>query len=98
MVPASCSDLHTIGSLGLYSHGEDVTEGGRKVLDLKRRFAFHKSFLELVLASGPQPEVAWDAEEVGRSIDAVSELGRQRTQGPVGGGEVDLGPDERDRR
>jgi hypothetical protein len=47
------------------------------MLDLQRRFAFHKNFLELVLASGPQPEVAWNAEEVGRSVDEVSELGRQ---------------------
>ena len=65
------------GSLGLYSHREDVTEVGLKALDLQRRFAFHKNFLELVLASGPQPEVAWNAEAVGRSVDEVSELGRQ---------------------
>jgi hypothetical protein len=65
------------GSLGFYNHGEDVTEAGRKRLDLQRRFAFHKNFLELVLASGPQPEVAWNAEEVGRSVDEVSKLGRQ---------------------
>jgi hypothetical protein len=69
--------LAHFGSLGLYSHGEDVTEGGQKMLDLQRRFAFHKNFLELVLASGPQPEVAWNAEVVGRSVDEVSELGRQ---------------------
>jgi len=31
----------------------------------------------LVLASGPQPEVAWNAEAVGRSVDALSELGRR---------------------
>jgi hypothetical protein len=47
------------------------------MLDLQRRFAYQKRFLERVLASGPQPEIAWNAEAVGRSIDAVSELGRQ---------------------
>ena len=69
--------LAHVGTLGLYSHGDDVTEGGRGMLDLQRRFAYQKRFLERVLASGPQPEIAWNAEAVGRSIDAVSELGRQ---------------------
>jgi hypothetical protein len=69
--------LAHIGSLGLYSHGEDVTEGGLEVLDLHRRFAFQKRFLEQVLASGPQPEVAWNAEQVGQAVNAMSELGRQ---------------------
>jgi hypothetical protein len=66
-----------IGSLGLYRHRDDVTEGGWEALDRQRRFAFHKRFLERVLASGPRPEVAWNAEAVGRSVDALSELGRQ---------------------
>jgi hypothetical protein len=69
--------LAHIGSLGLYSHGENVTESGLQALDLHRRFSFQKRFLEQVLASGPQPEVSWNAEEVGRAVNAVSELGHQ---------------------
>jgi len=48
-----------------------------ETLDLQRRFAYQKKFLERVLASGPQPEVAWNSEEVGRSVNAVSEIGLQ---------------------
>lgn len=69
--------LAHIGTLGLYAHGEDLKRDGLEALDLQRRFAYQKKFLERVLASGPQPEVAWNSEEVGRSLNAVSEIGLQ---------------------
>jgi hypothetical protein len=69
--------LAHIGTLGLYAHGDDLKGGGLEALDLQRRFAYQRRFLERVLASGPQPEVAWNPEAVGRSVDAVSELGLQ---------------------
>lgn len=69
--------LAHIGTLGLYSHGEDLKQEGLQALDLQRRFAYEKRFLEGVLRLGPQPEIAWNSEVVGRSIDTVSELGQQ---------------------
>ena len=69
--------LAHIGTLGIYRHGDDASGTGWEVLDLQRRFAYQKRFLKWMLASGPQPEVAWNAEAVGRSVDVVSELGRQ---------------------
>ncbi len=54
-----------------------MKQEGLEALDLHRRFVYQKRFLERVLASGPQPEVAWDPEAVSRSVDAISELGRR---------------------
>ena len=69
--------LAHIGSLGIYTHGDDLKLEGLGALDLERRFACQKRFLKRVLASGPRPEVAWNPDEVSRSLDTVSELGRQ---------------------
>jgi hypothetical protein len=69
--------LAHIGTLGIYTHGHDLKKEGLEALDLQRRFVYQKRFLERLIASGPQPQLAWSSEAVSRSVDAISELGRQ---------------------
>jgi hypothetical protein len=69
--------LARIGTLGLYHHGHDDGEEGWEALDLQRRFAYQKRFLESILASDPRPQAAWDHEAVIRSVDILSDLGSQ---------------------
>jgi hypothetical protein len=69
--------LARIGTLGLYHHGHETGEEGREVLDLQRRFAYQKRFLKRIVASGPQPQVAWNHDAVARSVDILSDLGSQ---------------------
>ena len=63
-------------TLGLYKHresakGADLSER----LDEGRRLAFHRRFLREVSKSSPLVEVAWDIEEVRRSLRFIAEHG-----------------------
>ena len=41
-------------------------------LDARRRAAYHERFLDQIVASGPSPDVVWDAAVIGRSVSALS--------------------------
>lgn len=41
-------------------------------LDEYRRSAYYVGFLDQVLASGPKPDVVWDAATIGRSVSAIT--------------------------
>jgi hypothetical protein len=63
-------------SLGLYKHREKagVTEQ-RRVLGDERELAYHRRFLREVSKSSPIIEVAWDIEDVRRSLQFVARVG-----------------------
>jgi hypothetical protein len=46
-------------------------------LDRQRRFAWHKRFLERVIDSTPRTEVAYNTEQVQRSLDAIADIAEQ---------------------
>ncbi|HEX7176036.1 MAG TPA: hypothetical protein VF240_12315 [Pyrinomonadaceae bacterium] len=63
-------------SLGLYRHREDVRGPElRNRLDEGRRLAFHRRYLREVSKSTPLVEVAWDIEDVRRSLRFIAEQG-----------------------
>ncbi|HZB46638.1 MAG TPA: hypothetical protein VE360_15390 [Pyrinomonadaceae bacterium] len=63
-------------SLGLYRHREHATpEEQRAALDRERQLAYHRRFLREVSKSAPLVEVAWNIEDVRRSLRFVSEQG-----------------------
>jgi hypothetical protein len=64
-------------TFGLYKHAEQVDPSGYSSLDQYRRFSYNRRFLERVLQSGTQPDVAWGCDEVRQSIDTVLELGEK---------------------
>ncbi|HEX5229863.1 MAG TPA: hypothetical protein VFW44_19260 [Bryobacteraceae bacterium] len=41
-------------------------------LDAQRRAAYHMEFLDRILASSPAPDVVWDSDEIGRSVEALA--------------------------
>ncbi len=59
-------------SFGFYTHREDATPEMEAKLDVTRRLAYHTKFLRQVVKS-PQIEVAWNLEEVRRSLHFISE-------------------------
>ena len=75
----------SIFSLGLYQHRENPNPELIAEISRQRKIATHTRFLEEVLASGPKLEVAWNMEDVSRSLKALSELagGDAREQSQV---------------
>lgn len=69
--------MASISTFGIYRHTERVTPVLLADIDRQRRFAWHKRFLEQVVQSSPRPEVAYDIEQVQRSLDAVTEIGEE---------------------
>jgi len=67
----------TISTLGLYRHTDRMTPELLAQVDRQRRFAWHKRFLEQVIDSTPPAEVAYDTEQVQRSIDVVTTIGAE---------------------
>ena len=55
-------------SLGLYRHRKAVEPGFPIDLSLQRQTAYHTRFLEEVLKSGSQVEVAWNIQDVRNSL------------------------------
>src|SRR5438093_54357 len=62
----------SISTLGIYRHSERMSPELLAQVDRQRRFAWHKRFLEQVIDSTPQPEVAYNVEQVQRSLDAIT--------------------------
>ena len=63
-------------SLGAYRHREGGEAQARHAkLDASRRLAYHRRFLDEVARSSPVAEVAWDVEDVRRSLRYVAEHG-----------------------
>jgi hypothetical protein len=62
--------LSNVLSFGLYRHREAIAPGD---LSLQRQTAYHTRFLEAVLKSGPQVEVAWNIQEVRSSLQFLLE-------------------------
>ena len=60
-------------SFGIYSHREESTLELEARLDVARRLSYHTKFLRHVAKSTPQIEVAWNLEEVRRSLHFVAE-------------------------
>jgi hypothetical protein len=62
-----------IVSFGKYTHREQSTPEMEARLDVARRLAYHTRFLRQVSKSSPQIEVAWNLDEVKRSLDFIAE-------------------------
>ncbi len=60
-------------SFGIYTHREENTPEMQARLDVNRRLAYHTRFLRHVARSTPQIEVAWNLDEVRRSLHFVAE-------------------------
>ncbi|HKY30557.1 MAG TPA: hypothetical protein VJM12_21680 [Pyrinomonadaceae bacterium] len=68
-------------SFGIYSHREESTPELEARLDVARRLSYHTKFLRQVAKSTPQIEVAWNLEEVRRSLHFVAEHGAAADSG-----------------
>ena len=69
--------LATILSAGTYHHRERVSLDGQLArIDVSRRLAYHRRFLEEVVRSTPVVEVGWDIRDVRRSVGFLAEQGR----------------------
>ncbi len=70
----------SIATLGIYRHTDPMTPQLLADVDLQRRFAWNKRFLEQVIGSTPKAEVAYNMEQVQRSLDAIAEIGQQNAE------------------
>jgi len=64
-------------SFGKYVHREDATSDIGQRLDVARRISYHTSFLRQVAKSDSLIDVAWDLEEVRRSLSFIAEQGSE---------------------
>jgi hypothetical protein len=62
-------------SLGTYTHREKATLDMPKKLDLARRLGYHSRFLREVAKSTGQVDVAWNLDDIKRSLQFISEHG-----------------------
>lgn len=63
-------------TLGIYSHHEELEDGGLvAALDDERRAERQVRFLEAVARSSPRPEVVWNMDEVKRALDDLASTG-----------------------
>ncbi|MGH9967606.1 MAG: hypothetical protein ACREBG_07195 [Pyrinomonadaceae bacterium] len=60
-------------SFGMYTHREEATPEMEARLDVARRLDFHTRFLRQVVKSTPQVEVAWNLDEVKRSLEFIAQ-------------------------
>ena len=65
--------LANILSFGKYTHREKATPEMVARLDVTRRLAYHTRFLRRVAKSTPQVEVAWNLDEVKRSLQFLAQ-------------------------
>src|SRR5439155_4589738 len=68
--------LTSVATLGIYKHKDEMTRELPTDVSRQRRFAWHKRFLEEVAGSSPRPEVAFNIQQVQRSIDAITQIGQ----------------------
>lgn len=69
--------LGSITTLGIYKHNDPMTPELLAEVDRQRRFAWHQRFLEEVIGSRAQPEVAYNIEQIQHSLDAVTEIAEE---------------------
>jgi len=62
-------------SFGKYVHREEATADMQTRLDVSRRLAYHTKFLQQVAKSNYQIDVAWNLEEIRRSLSFIAEHG-----------------------
>ena len=66
----------SVATFGLYrQRREQFDVSGYSGLDQYRRFSYHKRLLERAVQPATLPDVAWNMEEVRRSLDVMHELG-----------------------
>jgi len=64
-------------SFGRYVHREERTIDMESRLDIARRLSYHTTFLRQVAKSGIQVEVAWNIEDICRSLNFIAEHGAE---------------------
>lgn len=64
-------------SFGKYVHREGLSDDIQERLDIARRLSHHTKFLEQVSKSKSQIDVAWNLEEVKRSLAFIADHGAQ---------------------
>ena len=67
--------LANILTFGKYTHREKAEPELGARLDVARRLAYHTRFLQEVVRSSPQVDVAWDLEEIKRSLRYIADHG-----------------------
>lgn len=60
-------------SFGMYTHREEATPEMEARLDVARRLDYHTRFLRQVVKSTPQVEVAWNLDEIRRSLEFITQ-------------------------
>ena len=68
-------ELAHVVTFGKYQHTDRMDTELLAEVDRERRFAWHKRFLEDVLQSTPRAEVAFNMEQVQKSLEAITEIG-----------------------
>jgi hypothetical protein len=74
--------FYTLGnvlSFGRYVHREDASPELYRRLENARRVSYHARFLDEVVKSSPQAEVAWDIAMVKRSLSFLAEHSKEGT-------------------
>ena len=69
--------IATIGSFGIYRHSDPMTPELLADIDRRRRFAWNKRLLEQMVDSGPEPEVAYNVDQMQRSLDVITQIGEE---------------------
>jgi hypothetical protein len=65
--------LANILSFGKYTHREKASSEMEAQLDVARRLTYHTRFLRQVAKSSPQVDVAWNLDEIKRSLRLIAE-------------------------
>ncbi|MDQ3175503.1 MAG: hypothetical protein M3Q91_17645, partial [Acidobacteriota bacterium] len=68
-------------SFGKYAHREKATPEMEARLDVSRRLAYHTRFLQQVAKSTPQVEVAWNLDDVKRSLQFLAQHAAETDSG-----------------
>jgi hypothetical protein len=68
-------DFAKVATLGVYSHEEKTQHGLVAELDRNRRAELQIRFLEKVAASGSEPEVVWNLDQVRHALDELAATG-----------------------
>ncbi|HEY5883227.1 MAG TPA: hypothetical protein VIT88_00985 [Pyrinomonadaceae bacterium] len=64
-------------TFGKYTHRENIEPEMEAQLSVARRLNYHTRFLREVAQSGPRIDIAWDLDEVRRSLRYIAENGSQ---------------------
>jgi hypothetical protein len=73
--------LANILSFGKYAHREKATTEMEARLDVARRMSYHTRLLRIIGKSTPQVEVAWNLDEVKRSLQFLAEHAAEADSG-----------------